>query len=337
MSHPPTDDRRTWMDLLRGIAMVLVVMFHAGLYTGGEYGTVLDALLRPFRMPVLMALSGLLLEHSLAKGARRYLRGKARGILWPWLVWMIVMVAILTPQAKADPGSFLTTGTNLWFLQALACCYGLALVLRPLPPAFTAVPLVLVAGPLQDTSTVLATYAWYGSFFFLGATLSPVLDRWLRAPARWAAAAAVLALVGALAQVPRGLYVPYRPENAAISLAGILAAIWLAARLPRVAPVRVLEWIGRNSMVTYLVHTALMVPVSGAILRRHLGDATSTLLSFTVVFAACLVMTALQPWTPWLYRLPLPARGRARRADRAEEVTGGPAGFGPGNVKPGRP
>lgn len=311
------------MDLLRGTAMVLVVLLHAGLDAGGPDGQAFDAFLRPFRMPILMALSGLLLQHSLSKGLRTYTLGKLGGIVWPWALWMAVMVVILTQQARQDPVAFLTIGTNLWFLQALACAYALAWVLRPVPPAFVAVGLLLVAAPMQDRVSAIGTYAWYGAFFFMGAALRPVIDRWIQVRFGWPFALGVLAVAGGLSQVPRGLYVPYRLEDAAVSLAGILAAIWLAVRAPRVAPVRAVEWIGRNSMVTYLVHTALMEPVAGAILRRRLGDAPSMLLSFVLVMSGCLVMTAIRPWTGWLYQLPLSTWASAR-----VRATAGPSGAG---------
>ena len=68
--------RRTWMDLLRGIAVVLVVFLHASPLeaggSGGGGGWDVNLLFRPFRMPMLLVLSGLLLQHSLSKGARHY-------------------------------------------------------------------------------------------------------------------------------------------------------------------------------------------------------------------------------------------------------------------------
>ena len=70
---------------------------------------------------------------------------------------------------------------------------------------------------------------------------------------------------------------------------------------------RAVEWIGRNSIVTYLAHSPLLIPVGAVIAGSELGASASTLVSFVVVLGLCLALTLARPWTEWLYRLPLPA------------------------------
>ncbi len=64
--------RQTWMDLIRGMAVILVVLLHAApgaaADPGAQGGWVLNNLLRSFRMSALLVLSGLLLQYSLSKG-----------------------------------------------------------------------------------------------------------------------------------------------------------------------------------------------------------------------------------------------------------------------------
>ena len=295
------------MDFLRGAAVVMVVLLHASLATDGQSGWVINTLLRPFRMPTLMVLSGLLLERSLAKGLGRYALGKLRGVAWPWLLWSTLMVAIQTETFLIDPVEYLAVGTPLWFLGALGCSYALALLVRQVPPWVTAFVLFSLAGILQARAGALTTYLWYMSFFFVGAALRPWVDRWLSARPVWPLLLTAVAVAGAFLQVPRGLHVPFRPDQALLSVAGILAAIWLASRLPRVAPVRAVEWIGRNSIVTYLAHSLLMILVGTVVAGIGLGTSASTLVSFVVVLALSLALTRVRPWMEWLYCLPLPA------------------------------
>ncbi len=324
--------RQTWMDFLRGAAVIMVVLLHASLATDGENGWVIHTLLRPFRMPTLMVLSGLLLHRSLRKGLGPYVSGKVRGIVWPWLVWIAILGLLLTDKARADPVDFLTVGTNLWFLGALALSYALALAVRRVPAVATAAALFLLADLAQEPFGALATYLWYSGFFFAGAALRPVVERWLTARPVWPLLMTAVAVVGALGQIPRGMHVPYGPDQVLLSMAGILAAIWLASRLPRIAPIRAVEWIGRNSIVTYLAHTALLVPVGLAVSRLGLGPAPSTVVTFVVVFAGCVALTYVRPWTDWLYRLPVAIAeakpsgrdatpvDRGDRTDRAADV-----------------
>lgn len=50
----------------------------------------LDALFAPFRMPLMVFLSGLLVAPSLARGWRRYLKGKLSRVACPYAVWGIL-------------------------------------------------------------------------------------------------------------------------------------------------------------------------------------------------------------------------------------------------------
>lgn len=293
------------MDFLRGAAVVLVVLLHAGLTVDGQTGA-FDNALRPYRMPMLMALSGLLLQHSLAKGTAAYVLGKVRGVLWPWLLWSAIMAALLSERFHADPVGFLAVGTHMWFLGALGFSYTLGLALRRLPTWGIALALFLGADLLQDHFGALTTYLWYSAFFFVGATLKPWLDRWLAARWGWPALFTGIAVAGAVAQAPHGLHIVFGPDQALLSVVGILAAIRLAAALPRVAPVRAVEWIGRHSIVTYLAHSALLVPVGRVVAEIGLTGAVATAVNFTVVLGLALVLTWARPYTEWLYRLPLP-------------------------------
>lgn len=334
------------MDVLRGAAVILVMLMHADLSADGRSDWVLNNLMRPYRMPTLMLLSGLLLQHSLDKGARRYLIGKVRGVVWPWLLWTGLMIALLTERFLADPVGFLAVGTHMWFLAALACAYLLALAARRVPHWAIALVLFSLAGLLQDSHGALTTYLWYGAFFFVGAALRPWLDPWVAARPAVPLLLTAVAVGGALWQVPRGLYVPFRPDQALIAVVGILAIVWLAARLPRSMPVRAVEWMGRNSIVAYLVHPALLIPVGAAIGGLGLGTTTTSLLNFTAVATLSVLLILARPWTDWLYSMPrvlLPGanavlagivRAAALPADVTRAATTRPAATAGATVEP---
>ncbi len=92
----PRKARLQWMDMLRGSAIVLVMLWHSSavpvLYGARmpEAVRAVNMFFLPFRMPTLMFLSGLLLPASLRKPLPVYYAGKFAAIGWPYLVFVLL-------------------------------------------------------------------------------------------------------------------------------------------------------------------------------------------------------------------------------------------------------
>lgn len=105
-SHTRPLERMSWIDVLRGLAVLAVVLHHAALQvthgrdTNLGWISTLDDAVTPFRMPILMFLSGLLLPLSLAKPWVVYLRGKLRKIAWPYLLWSFLHLGVLVAASS---------------------------------------------------------------------------------------------------------------------------------------------------------------------------------------------------------------------------------------------
>ncbi|QCR18962.1 acyltransferase family protein [Agrococcus sp. SGAir0287] len=264
--------RHLWMDGLRGLAIVLIVELHASAIMrmhGINPSPVLewlDVAVYPFRIPMLMLLSGMLLHASLAKGTRRYLVGKARTILWPFAVWSVLLVLaydFMPWSSLLD--ALVAPGSHLWFLHALLVAYLLALALRRVPTWISALGAFAAAGIVALVD--LPTWAMQLQperllmmlgYFLAGATLRArwdVVEGWLRRTwvlvALLAAAAALVAL-----SVAPDIRVSYTmAEYAPLVLAGVLALVAVAIRLPWTSwPARALRAIGRDSIVFYVTH-----------------------------------------------------------------------------------
>ncbi|MDK6499355.1 hypothetical protein QP341_26160, partial [Escherichia coli] len=70
-----------------------------------------------WRMPMLVFLSGVLLPRSVSKPLGTYYRGKAERILWPFLVWMVVLALATGRPGSLLSGEFWRGGAwHLWFL-----------------------------------------------------------------------------------------------------------------------------------------------------------------------------------------------------------------------------
>lgn len=316
--------RHHWMDLLRGIAVVMVIVLHLEILQqiwDGETPSALVAISAaagPFRMPMLMFVSGMMLPRSLNKPAGRYLDGKARSLLWPWAVWSVILAATQTFESSADP-LWWVNGMYTWFLMALFVYYVAALVGRRVPKgwfviasivAWTALPFLGAIpdydGPRPDR------FVFYAAFFFAGAALSKVL---LAGRVPWALTVPAIAVV--IAWAGYAVHLGHDPRLPVISqlavIIGVIGAIGVAQRLPRLAPVRALEWMGRSSIVMYVVHLPVL-----EILTRYLplpdGLPGALILGGTTL-GVCVLAVHLRPRMPWLYAFPegirLPSLRRA--------------------------
>lgn len=264
-----------WMDTLRGVAVLLVVLLHAseGLryYASALPGPVddLNQLFEPYRMPTLAFLSGMLLQRSLAKGPARYVGGKLRRVAWPYALWSVVVLAV---------GGSLTWGeaarivwfppTYLWYLYFLLIFYAVGLVLRRVPP------LVLVAAGLVGAAVLPATWrldklAFLMAMFFLGDWA--VRNRAVWQP--WLEKRALLVVCGGLVvlgSVLDALEVKVLYETWAVwaVLAWLVVAVRLIPQLPTGPVLRAVNAVGRSSLIYYVAH---LVPlkVLGTVLHRQ--------------------------------------------------------------------
>lgn len=181
--------RLLWMDRLRGAAIVAVIVLHAELGARAGSGRDLplvpavNELLSPYRMPMLVALSGVLLTPALAKPWRAYLRGKVRHLLWPYLVWVALDTAYAALRAGGLGWDYVARlaydpQTYLWFLAYLFVFY---LVGLGLPPWARIVggPLVLALVWNADPAADWHKFAWLLGWFLVGDTVGRVVRRWL--------------------------------------------------------------------------------------------------------------------------------------------------------------
>lgn len=246
-SMPPA--RLAWMDTLRGLAIVAVISMHARVITFQVTGVDLDLVhavdraLAPVRMPLLMVLSGVLLARSLAKGRRHHYRGKLRGILWPYAVWMGLYVShrMLDSALAGEPlpwyvlrQAFYNPAGYIWFLGYLFAFHVVAGAMSArvrtaaVPVAFV-VHHVVVAQELAGVD--LQRFLWLFPYFLLGDALARAVRG--RVPAPVAAGANRLSL-RPLAAVGRASIVYYVPHMMVMTY--VVPLLW---RAPGASPLLV--------------------------------------------------------------------------------------------------
>lgn len=268
--------RHRWMDLLRGTALVLLMIFHSSAVparhgiSDPDWVADVNDFLTPFRMPTLMFLSGMLLATSLSKQLAEYYSGKLRNIAWPYVVWVAITFAIwdygLDPL---NPRSWIAA-LHLWFLFYVFIYYAIAPLLRRLPA--WAPPLLFLAVSFAVQEGRGHTLAYFAVFFFAGNAATVYSRQFERLVGRTAmvVAFAVAGLSVGVASVVIGTR--NDPRFLPLSLCGVLLLVVVARRLDQQRWTAGLQSIGRNSIVYYVAHFPVMTVVAMVAVRTRLDS-----------------------------------------------------------------
>lgn len=311
--HPTTRSggRAHWMDALRGVAVLAVMLTHVTTMPRGldaPYSSVVLTsfvqFMHTFRMPVLIFLSGILLTRSVAKPLPTYIRGKAEKVLWPFVVWMVLLaLALGAPESLLSWDYWQGGSWHLWFLWVLMGCYAVGIVTRWVPPAVVAAVFFVLLWVFAGHSRDLLRVLYWGVFFFLGAAAGRHLHRVTRVHWVVAAVVGVWAVTAVVAHVRGDLALSERrPWSLVAAWGGVLLAVWLGSRLPRLT---FLEFCGRRSIVLYVAHMpTLIVAVE---LFGHLSADRPVdffLAVAALTFGIPLLLAAGYRFTRWLFEFP---------------------------------
>lgn len=259
--------RHVWMDAIRGGAILLVIVYHAdaimgihGLTPPGWIQVFNDAL-SPYRMPLLIYLSGLLLQRSLTKPWRTFALGKLRNIGWPYVVWSLITLAATTGvTVRALLGIVVIPPTFLWFLWFILAFYAIGWVCHQLQldPLAVAVAAVLASAFLPDFARA-SRFAFLLAFFMLGHAVATRGTRFR--PPRLVRRALILACLASMVFVSAQELAGREVRYEATFVLGPLALVLLVQLCsPWYRPsrwLRPVEYVGRSSIVFYVAHYSI--------------------------------------------------------------------------------
>lgn len=320
-----------WLDAVRGAAVLLVVLYHATIALAVldlEPPRWLDAVvdgLAPLRVPVLMLLSGLLLPRSLRKDAGTYLSGKLRLIGWPWLVWTAVTASVLALGSRvAGDGRFdlgtavssaLDPRAHTWYLAHLLLFYAVALLLPERVRSALVLPLLLGAGVVDDE-------LWRRALLCAGCFL---LGDWVTrrrpealAPGRLLTVTAAVVATTCVVLAGSGVEARYQPWSVVGVAATVVALGAVARRWSSTRPVGLSAAIGRQSLVYYTAHWAVVAVMANALALAGLADPVLAVVAMVVAgLAVPAALAALRRHRPVGLLFALPARKRREPSVRS--------------------
>lgn len=316
--------RLAWVDVAKGLCIVLVVMMHATLGTGEAMGGegflhTLVAFAKPFRIPDFFLLSGLFLGRVVDRDWRLFADRRVVHFAYFYGLWVLIQSAVKYGQIVdgAGPGAFLLhlahalvePYSTLWFIYLLAVFSVLTKLLKGLPPALLLGGAALLQSlPLQSlppqvqsdlVTEFCGRYVWFVAGYLFAERIFRLADLVRGHPRAALAGLSAWAVVnGVLAFAPTGLALfPTWASLPGLSLvlgaAGALAIVATAALLVRVGgPVtRALRTCGERSIVIYLAFflpmaaTRTLVVKSGAVADIGLASLIVTVVALLVPLA----------------------------------------------------
>jgi uncharacterized membrane protein YcfT len=271
--------RVAWVDIAKGLCILLVVMMHATL--GVEKATGQDTVLngfiewaKPFRMPDFFLISGLFLAARINRPWRPYLDSKVLYFAYFYVLWLTIQFVVKAPGMVAEDGAGTTlaaylTGLvqpwgTLWFIYMLAVFFVAAKLLAGAPKAlvWAAATMIYFAAP-HTGWLIIDEFAARFVFFFTGYWAAPYIFRFADEVASQPAAivAGCLAAWAALnwLAVENGLAFA-TGLDLWVSFAGVVAVVGFAVLLVPTWLGRTLAMLGRNSIKIYLAFPLFMGP-----------------------------------------------------------------------------
>ena len=367
---PATTPRLAWVDATRGYSVAAVVLFHVILWNvlsadevdgvaDGVWGLV-NTVLDSVRMPVLVAVSGLVLARQVRAGLRTATTGYRAALnYYLYVVWLVVYFLFFAVFSQAYLrhrvdgtdvlAQLVVPDTTLWYVYALAVYIVVLSLLHRAPR----VPVLVVAVLVSTVAHALRVYDVPGVadqfwpkvpemfvFFVLGVYGAGLLRSLAeRADAVLllvtAAAAGALTVLNRLVDGPladSAFFVVRCAAFVAVSVVAVALAVrWGPARRLGVA-------LGQRTLGVYVLHP-LLIGVGLVAARTWGGDALDDLLAdratallypivvTVVVIAVAMGIQALLVRTPlaFLFAMPEPLRARFGRGDRVSATPTAPA------------
>lgn len=297
MSYP-AKPRMLWMDLLRGGAILLVIMLHSTTLLDRfdiertDWARHVNDGFAPFKIPLLMFLSGLLLSASIAKSPEAYISGKIRNIAYPYVIWTIVYAAVIGIGHSWYNPKFWLAPTYLWYLLFLFFYYVSAVVLRDVRPLIVCAVALALSMLAPDGSKYGERLFYLTALFFLGHFVSSWSAWNSILESRWPL---LLSPVVLIFSALSAIYGPFRygGEFFVFSVASIVLLCVLARNATHAAGAKPLIYIGQNGIIFYVVHYPVIYLTMLAL--THFGVRSAGLLS-TVSLAAALTAALLSAY-----------------------------------------
>lgn len=268
-ASPPKYVRYDWVDFAKGICIIAVVCLYSTKFaheqiSGAGWMQYWTDFARPFRMPDFFLISGLFLYKVIDRSWREYFDRKVVHYIYFFSLWTIISLALLVMLNERQASvsqlwSMLSSWPYkmLWFIQMLPAYFIFTKLIRKLPkwPVLVIV-ILLQAFPLVHTNRIIIDEFWTRYvYFYVGYAFAPQFFQ-IAKLAQKNMGATVLAIIGWV--IINSIFVFQGWVDKPIvgfifGIAGATAIISIAALLSCLKYVDWIRYLGKNSIVVYLV------------------------------------------------------------------------------------
>ena len=337
--------REAWIDIAKGIAIVLVVLYHSVMYLEGAGVTgllsPLNPLLDTFRMPLFFFMSGVLGASVIRLPYPALFRKRLVLLLYLYVVWVIFqqLFLLLLPSIDVDGHRtswtslftfFLRPSENLWFIYALPLFFTVAWLVRRVPPAIpvaaAAVLSAAFASGFFHTGTAWDKMGRYFVFFLAALWLGPMIRRVVPRLRWWHAVVLAAAYAGATVAMLK-LDLLHTPFVAlAVSSLAVAVGISISTVLAQSGAFDLVRMLGTRTLPIYLVHAFPMVALAAILVATdaQVPSWLGTVLPLVLTAAAIALALVLFRWfgrVPGVFTVPVaswttPVLGSERQPER---------------------
>ncbi|GGA48089.1 acyltransferase family protein [Pelagibacterium lentulum] len=307
--------RHNWVDIAKGISIILVVMMHATFGVGEATERVgfmhyVLGFAAPFRMPEFFLISGLFLSAVIARPWRHYADRRIVHYIYFYALWAIILIGFKHLLVDRDPAGTVAMLASaiyepysiLWFIYALAVFSLMAKLFYQARLPHWAVLIVAALcsiAPIHTPISILNYTASYFVYFYAGYALAPYIfsfaDKVQARPMIAAGALMLWALLNAALVFAPGHIVAYGHivtgiahipgATFALAIAGAMAVCAIAALIGNARAFGWLRWVGAHSIVIYL---SFVIPMGifRTLLLAVVPNIDAGLASLLVLFVA---------------------------------------------------
>jgi uncharacterized membrane protein YcfT len=308
-------NRLQWVDMAKGISIILVVMMHSAYGVGDDTGGTgvlhwIIGFATPFRMPEFFLISGLFLSLVIGRDCRRFADRRVVHYFYFYALWAVLQIIFKVALGSGDPAkaaSYLAWAVIepygvLWFIYMLAVFSAATKLLWQLRVPHWAALIVAAAlqiAPVNSVSYIVTQFAEYYVYFYAGYALAPQIFKlvdWVAAnPLKAVAGIAIYGAINGLLVFSPGFEVlpnhmvmglaELPVLHLALALVGTMALCSVAALFTRLAFMDWLRWLGAHSIVVYLAFSIPMAMTRVVLIKLDVISDTSVL-SIVVMLAA---------------------------------------------------